>query len=117
MPGKRDASDGVIHGASGSGRTLFLEPLETIGLNNQLVRLREDELREIDRILLEITNELRVHADEIFSSVEALAELDFIFAKAGFAVACNAVTPKFSPDKARRLELREARHPLLESVL
>ena len=47
----------------------------------------------------------------------ALAELDFIFAKAGFAAACNAVTPKFSPDTARRLELREARHPLLESVL
>ena len=117
VAGQKGRADGVIHGASGSGRTLFLEPLETIGLNNQLVRLREDELREIDRILLEITNELRVHADEIFSSVDALAELDFIFAKAGFAVACNAVTPKFSPDKARRLELREARHPLLESVL
>lgn len=117
VAGQKGRVDGVIHGASGSGRTLFLEPLETIGLNNQLVRLREDELREIDRILLEITNALRVHADEIFTSIEALAQLDFIFAKAGFADAYNAITPKFSRDPDRKLVLRDARHPLLESVL
>jgi DNA mismatch repair protein MutS2 len=117
VAGQKSRVDGVIHGASGSGRTLFLEPLETIGLNNQLVRLREDELREIDRILLEITNTLREHADEIFSSVTTLAELDFIFAKAAFARACDAAVPTFSRDAERRLTLKEARHPLLESVL
>ncbi len=117
VSGQKGRVDGIIHGASGSGRTLYLEPLETIGLNNQLVRLREEELREIDRILLQITDELRVHADEIFSSLEALAELDFIFAKAGFASSYRAVTPRFSAEQSRKLVLQEARHPLLEAVL
>jgi DNA mismatch repair protein MutS2 len=117
VAGQKGRVEGVIHGASGTGRTLYLEPLETIGLNNQLVRFREEELREIDRILLEITNQLRLHADEIFSSLDSLAELDFIFAKASFAAAYNAVIPKFSAETARRLSLRDARHPLLETVL
>jgi DNA mismatch repair protein MutS2 len=117
VAGQKGRVEGVIHGASGTGRTLYLEPLETIGLNNQLVRFREEEIREIDRILLEITNQLRLHADEIFSSLDSLAELDFIFAKASFAAAYNAVIPKFSAETARRLSLRDARHPLLETVL
>ena len=58
VAGHKGRVDGVIHGSSGTGRTLFVEPLETIGLNNQLVRLREDELREIERILAEITQRL-----------------------------------------------------------
>jgi DNA mismatch repair protein MutS2 len=117
VSGQKGRVDGVIHGSSGSGRTLFLEPLETIGLNNQLVRLREDELQEIDRILLGISDELREHAPEIVSSHEALTELDFFFAKASFALDYGAVVPKFSADSARRLVLREARHPLLEAVM
>jgi DNA mismatch repair protein MutS2 len=117
VSGQKGRVDGVIHGSSGSGRTLFLEPLETIGLNNQLVRLREDELQEIDRILLQISDELREHAPEILSSHEALTELDFFFAKASFALDYGAVVPKFSADSARRLVLREARHPLLEAVM
>ena len=56
---------GVIHGASGSGHTLFVEPLETIDLNNELVRLREEEQREVVRILRELTELLRSHAGEI----------------------------------------------------
>jgi DNA mismatch repair protein MutS2 len=116
VAGRQGRVDGVIHGSSGTGRTLFIEPLETIGLNNQLVRLREDELREIERILAEITNTLRLHADEIFSSAEALAEFDLIFAKAAFAGDYNAVIPRFSTGE-RHLLLREARHPLLETIL
>src|SRR6202162_2675971 len=53
VAGQKGRVDGVIHGSSGTGRTLFIEPLETIDLNNQLVRLREDEHREIERILAE----------------------------------------------------------------
>jgi DNA mismatch repair protein MutS2 len=117
VAGQQGRVDGVIHGASGSGRTLYLEPLETIGLNNGLVRLREEELREIDRILSEITNELRQHADEIFSTMDALADLDFIFAKASYASAHRAVIPRFSDNTNRRLALQQARHPLLERVL
>ncbi len=114
--GQKGRVNGVIHGSSGTGRTLFVEPLETIDLNNQLVRLREDELREIERILAEITNSLREHSEEIAGTAEALAELDCIFAKAGFARAFDAVVPRFSKG-GRKLMLREARHPLLESIL
>jgi DNA mismatch repair protein MutS2 len=116
VAGQKGRVDGVIHGSSGTGRTLFLEPLETIGLNNQLVRLREDELREMERILAEITNALRVHADEISATAEALAQFDLIFAKAGFARDFDAVIPRFSLSE-RRLIVRDARHPLLEAIL
>ncbi len=116
VAGHKGRVDGVIHGSSGTGRTLFVEPIETIGLNNQLVRLREDELREIERILAEITNALREHADEITSTAQALGEFDCIFAKAGFARDYDAVIPRFSKD-SRKLVLREARHPLLQSIL
>ncbi len=116
VAGQKGRVDGVIHGSSGTGRTLFVEPLETINLNNQLVRLREDELREIERILAEITNALREHSTEIAASAQALAEFDCIFAKAAFARDYDATIPRFSGDE-RKLILREARHPLLEAVL
>src|SRR5579884_3890289 len=116
VAGQKGRVDGVIHGSSGTGRTLFLEPLETIGLNNQLVRLREDELREIERILAEITDALREHGKEIAATAATLAELDCVFAKAAFARDYNATIPRFSKNE-RKLILREARHPLLETVL
>jgi len=108
---------GVIHGASSSGHTLFVEPLETIDLNNELVRLREEEQREVQRILRELTELLRAHAPAIQATVEALGHLDLLFAKAGFAEDFDCTVPRFSPDSARRLILREARHPLLADVL
>src|SRR5579883_869045 len=117
VAGQKGRVDGVIHGSSGTGRTLYVEPLETISLNNQLVRLREDELREIERILSEITTALREHATEIASSAEGLAELDLVFAKAVFARDFDCSIPRFSAGAERRLILREARHPLLEAVL
>lgn len=116
VAGQKGRVNGVIHGSSGSGRTLYVEPLDTIDLNNQLVRLREDELREIERILAEITASLREHAPEISETTAALAELDCIFAKASFARAFDAVIPTFS-EPERRLRLSQARHPLLEAVL
>jgi DNA mismatch repair protein MutS2 len=108
---------GVIHGASGTGHTLFVEPLETIDLNNEIVRLREEEQREVLRILRELTDMLRAHADEIQASVDAVGFLELLFAKAEFAIDFNCVIPRFSPDSNRRLVLKSARHPLLEDVL
>ena len=108
---------GVIHGASGSGHTLFVEPLETIDLNNELVRLREEEQREILCILKELTGLLRTHNAEIQAGVEAIGRLDLLFAKAAFASDFDCVIPRFSPESDRRLVLKEARHPLLEDVL
>ena len=117
VSGQQRKVNGVIHGASGSGHTLFVEPLETIDLNNELVRLREEEMREVHRILRELTNLLRQHSPEVSQTVTALGDLELLFAKAQFALDFDCVVPKFSPDRDRRLLLREARHPLLQDVL
>jgi DNA mismatch repair protein MutS2 len=117
IAGQRRKVDGVIHSASSSGQTLFIEPLETIDLNNELVRLREEEAREVHRILRELTAHLRTHYAAIHATMAVVSALDLLFAKASFAQAFNCVVPRFSPENARRVILRQARHPLLEDVL
>src|SRR5581483_2172440 len=86
---------GVVHGASSSGQTVFVEPLETIEQNNEFVRLLEDEQAEIRRILLEMTRIIGERAAEINTAQDALSELDLQFAKARFAEDYDCVTPKF----------------------
>src|ERR1017187_5399664 len=122
---------GVVHGASSSGQTVFVEPLETIEQNNELVRLLEEELAEIHRILLEMTQHIGGHAEEILAAADALGELELQFAKARFAenYNCVAVTlsgqqdscgdgrPRPSGASEARLLLHNARHPLLERNL
>ncbi|HET8550703.1 MAG TPA: endonuclease MutS2 [Bryobacteraceae bacterium] len=117
VAGQKRRVDGVIHGASGSGQTLFIEPLETIDLNNELVRLREEEAREVHRILREITERLREHAAAIRQTLDQVSAFDLLFAKAAFAIDYDCVIPRFSPDETRRVHLKHARHPVLESVL
>ena len=117
VAGRQRRIDGVVHGSSGSGHTLFVEPLETIELNNELVRLHEEELREVHRILLDATQRLRERSAAIQASAEALGELEWLFAKAAFAADFQCVLPRFSPEAPRRLYLKQARHPLLEDVL
>jgi DNA mismatch repair protein MutS2 len=107
---------GVVHGASSSGQTVFIEPLETIEQNNELVRLHEDELAEVRRILLEMTQRIGEQAAQIAAAQEVLAELELQFAKAMFADDYNCVTPELSRD-SRSFILRDARHPLLERNL
>jgi DNA mismatch repair protein MutS2 len=113
ISGQRKKIGGVIHGASSSGHTLFIEPLETIDLNNDLVRLAEEEMRESHRILREITERLRGHSDSIRATLVTMGELELLFAKGRFAVEFDAVIPRFGA----RLLFREARHPLLQDVL
>ncbi len=113
IAGQRRKLDGVIHGASASGHTLFVEPLETIDLNNELVRLTEEEAREVHRILREMTATLRGSGDSIRDTLFVMAALEIIFAKARFAVEFDCVVPRFGD----RILLRGARHPLLEDVL
>jgi DNA mismatch repair protein MutS2 len=121
---------GVVHGASSSGQTVFVEPLETIEQNNELVRLLDEEQAEIHRILLEMTRMIGKNAEAILSAADALAELELQFAKARFAedyncVAvslCGADTLVRPPGEARQgsaahLILHRARHPLLERTL
>jgi len=113
IAGQKRKLDGVIHGTSSSGHTLFIEPLETIDLNNELVRLAEEEAREVHRILREMTERLRGYSDSIRQTLVTMAELELIFAKARFAVEFDCVIPSFG----ERLLLKDARHPLLEDVL
>jgi DNA mismatch repair protein MutS2 len=109
---------GVVHGASSSGQTVFVEPLETIEQNNELVRLLEDEQAEVRRILLEMTRRIGERASEIGAALEILAEVELQFAKAWFAEEYDCVTPEFvSEESSSRLILRDARHPLLERNL
>ena len=87
---------GVVHGASSSGQTVYVEPLETIEQNNELVRLLEEELSEIHRILLEMTERIGAHSEPILAAVDALAELELQFAKARFAEDYNCVEVNLS---------------------
>jgi len=107
--------EGVVHAASSTGQTVFVEPLETIQQNNKLVSLLEDELREIARILREMTEKLSEREDDIRSAVETLAELELIFAKGRFGYEFRCCLPRFSD--SGELKLDWARHPLLEDVL
>lgn len=113
IAGQRRKLDGVIHGTSASGHTLFVEPLETIDLNNELVRLTEEEMREVHRVLVEITSRLRAYGDSIRQTFATMAELELVFGKARFASDFDCVIPTFG----ERLSLKEARHPLLADVL
>jgi DNA mismatch repair protein MutS2 len=117
VAGQQRKVNGVIHGTSGSGHTLFVEPLDTIDLNNELVRLREEEQRETLRILRELTELLRSHAPQIQAAVDAIGALELLFAKAQFALDFGCTIPRFSVHPSRRLVLKKARHPLLEDVL
>jgi DNA mismatch repair protein MutS2 len=111
----RGRVSGVAHGFSSSGATVFIEPLETIDGNNELQNLRETEEREITRILSTLTDEMRRELPAIERAAEAVAELDFINAKALMAARFNCVLPFVGADAA--LALDAARHPLLEENL
>ena len=107
--------DGVVHGASASGATLYVEPLETVPLNNELVEMEDRELAEVRRILGELTGRLRDRRTDLDRAAEILAEIDLIFAKAAFAREYECCLPEMSA--GGELDLEEARHPLLEKAL
>ena len=101
---------GVIHGSSSSGQTVFVEPLETIEQNNELVRLLDEEQSEIHRILVAMTRAIGLQGPAIFLGTCILAEVEAHMARARFANTLNCTRPLFTQE----LSLTEARHPLLE---
>lgn len=117
VAGHKGRVDGIVHGASGSGQTLYLEPLEVLGMNNDLVRLQNEELEEIRRILEEITRALRGHYQEIREASQVVTSLELLFGKADFAEAFDCTVPILRDERPRRLWIDKARHPLLEDVL
>ncbi len=102
---------GVVHGASSSGQTVFVEPLETIEQNNELVRLLDEEQAEVHRILLEMTRRIGEHAEAIRQRPDVLAELELQFAKARFAEEYDCVAAVPSAAYRRRWTA-----PALETV-
>lgn len=108
---------GVVHGTSGSGQTSFVEPIETIQLNNELVRLIEEEQRECHRILRELTAKMREQHEDISVAIDVLGALEFVFGKARFGAEFRCTIPVFSSETQRTLHLKQARHPLLTDVL
>jgi DNA mismatch repair protein MutS2 len=111
----RRSLPGVVHGASATGQTVFMEPFETVESNNQLVQLAEDEAAEILRILRELTEKLQMMRGPLLAAAGTIAELDSVFARARFARDFDATTPEFSATSELRLE--GARHPVLEDKL
>jgi len=109
----RGSIPGVVHGASASGQSLFLEPLGTVEINNDVVELEEREAVEVRRILLELTDAFRRRPEDLERTFDMAAELDTIQARARFSQSTGGVEPKIAPDGA--FELRAARHPLLGS--
>ncbi|HEX4285718.1 MAG TPA: Smr/MutS family protein, partial [Terracidiphilus sp.] len=105
---------GVVHGASSSGQTVYLEPLETIEQNNELVRLLEDEQAEIHRIFVALTRQVGGYSEALVTGAHVLALVDSLLARARFARDYQCVEPTFGSE---RLYLEKARHPLLDKHL
>ena len=127
---ERRQVQGVVHAASATGQTVFVEPFETVEHNNKLVQLAEDEAAEITRVLIELTERLRANFAPMRFAVETIAELDSAFARARFAREFDCTLPQFTnenslapasmQDSSREhpsLELKDARHPVLADTL
>jgi len=106
---------GVVHAASATGQTVFVEPLEAIDLNNRLVQLSEEETVEIVRILSELTEHIRRDRAPLEAAASSIAHFDSIFARARFAREFDCVMPEFTAGNSLRLEA--ARNPVLEATL
>jgi len=111
----RSSIPGIVHGGSASGASLFVEPLETVEINNDIVALEEQETEEVRRILLELTDAFRLRPEELEQTIDVATEIDVIQARARFAAMTGAVEPIISADGT--FELKGARHPLLMQVV
>jgi DNA mismatch repair protein MutS2 len=111
----RGAIPGIIHGGSGSGASVFVEPMSAVDLNNDIVSLGDEERREIVRILQDLTARVGSRADDLAAAVDVLGELDAVQARALLAREMAAAEPEIVDDG--RLELLHARHPLLMPAL
>ena len=116
---ERRAVPGVVHAASATGQTLFVEPFETVELNNRLVELADEEAAEIARLLAELTSRVQSALGPLRAAAAEIAEFDSLFARARFSRRLDCARPIFSPapPAAARLILRAARHPVLDAAL
>jgi DNA mismatch repair protein MutS2 len=108
----RTAVGGIVHGMSASGGTLFVEPPDAIEFGNRIRELEADEVQEVERILLELTDVLRPLREALIDSLDALTELDSLYARARYArdFGCGSITLVAPGDG---FSIRNGRHPLL----
>src|SRR5215468_5314197 len=111
----RSGIPGIVHGASTSGASVFLEPLSTVEINNDIVALEEQEAEEIRRILLALSNTFRGRAADMHRTIEAATELDLLQSRARFSESIDGVEPTLSTDGA--FELQAAKHPLVKNAV
>lgn len=107
----KNSVKGVIHDLSASGETVFIEPLAVNELNNKLNQLREDEKKEIHKILRAISIQVANYYDELIHDLDIIVHLDIVFSKAAYGLKINAKKPKINNKGI--LELYKCRHPLL----
>ena len=103
---------GIVHGASGTGGTLFVEPPAAIEFGNRIRELEGEEQEEVERVLRELTDLLRPHRDAMIDSLDALAELDSLYARARYAVRYECTPATLVPSRDG-FDVRDGRHPLL----
>ncbi|NDW12001.1 endonuclease MutS2 [Bacteroides sp. 214] len=106
---------GTVHEGSGSGKTVYIEPEAVVEASNRLKGLEADERREVIKILITFTDLVRPHIAEIVHSYRFMGEIDFIRAKASFAVRINGIKPTF--ENKQQVEWKQAIHPLLNIQL
>lgn len=109
---KKGQHEGIIHGASGSGATVYFEPSELIQLNDKLRILLSVEEEEVRKILRELTRKFFLAADRIKETMEALEEIDFLYATAIYAKKYNGSF--LIPAKGKRVKIKHLRHPLID---
>lgn len=102
---------GFVHDVSSTGQTVYLEPVEALNINNEIRQLESEEQREIERILRELTNEVRTHRDAIRQNLEVLGNIDVIASKARLSIDLNSFVPVISDNN--HLYLKETYNPLL----
>ena len=112
---RKRAFPGVVHGSSSTGSTLFIEPLQSVELNNRLIQLKEQVAEEVLRVLRALTQAIRQHLPELQAAARFVGVLDFSFAKARFCREFQCVFPEL--DTGPVLEIERGRHPLLEMHL
>ena len=104
--------NGIVHDQSSSGSTLFIEPQAIVELNNKLREMILQETAEIEKILAELSLKVAEHVDSIKYNADIMTDLDFVFAKASYALEMNAITPVFNEQHA--FDIKKGRHPLID---
>lgn len=107
----RNVFGGVVHAQSSTGQTVYVEPQSVLDLNNRLKRLQSDEKYEIERILIELSQEIVPYSDEIIHNLEILTRIDVLQAKASYAREIKATRPTVHDENY--IQLFSARHPLI----